>query len=585
MNTSATKEPTRSIRRTAVPATTTVAGYLLSRLAKAGVVSVFGVPGDYNLGLIDAVTGRPGMSWIGTASELGAGYAADSYARLRGLGALITTFGVGELSALNAVAGAYAESVPVVHIVGTPALAARRDGTPLHHNLPGAGYERFVTMAAGVTAAHADLRPDNAGTEIDRVIATALRESRPVYLAIPADVADAPVPAPDGPLRPARFGAAPTAETLRAFTSHATRLLDTARTAAVLVGHLPARYQLCAEATALASAADLPIAVLSMAKGDISESDPRFAGLYAGAASAKATRLVVEDSDVLITVGVTLADTVTGGGTHQLPVAGRIDLSADHTSVGAVSYPGLDLRTALAALKRVVGASHVHSRPDFSGIQAATADAEVVAQAPADGQLTQQQLWASLQEFVQPSDLIIADQGTAFYGAASLTLPSGSRLIGQPPWASIGWALPATLGASLGAPDQRVILIAGDGAMQQTAPELGTLLAQGLAPVIIVLNNHGYTTERAIGRPEAGFHQIPGWNWTALPATVGPASSAVALHAGTSHELARALCAANYHAAAGRPVLIEATLGADDVPPLLRDLTQVLAARRDSIDD
>jgi len=323
----------------------------------------------------------------------------------------------------------------------------------------------------------------------------------------------------------------------------------------------------------------LPVAVLSMAKGDVSESDPRFAGLYAGAASAKATRLAVEDSDVLITVGVTLADTVTGGGTHRLPAAGRIDLSADHASVGAVSYPGLDLRTTVAALTRIVAASHVHSRADFSGIQAARADDEAAAPASADGQLTQQRLWASVQDFVAAGDLIIADQGTAFYGAASLTLPERSRLIGQPLWASIGWALPAAVGASLAAPDRRVILIAGDGAMQQTAPELGTLLAQGLAPVIIVLNNHGYTTERAIGHPDAGYHKIPAWDWTALPETVGPASSAVALHAGTSHELARALCAARYRSVEGRPVLIEASLDADDVPPHLRDLTRVLAAR------
>jgi TPP-dependent 2-oxoacid decarboxylase len=285
MNTSATNEPNRSTPRTALPATTTVAGYLLSRLAEAGVVSVFGVPGDYNLGLLDALADRPSMSWIGMASELGAGYAADSYARLRGLGALVTTFGVGELSALNAVAGAYAESVPVVHIVGTPALAARRDGTPLHHNLPGAGFDQFVPMAAAITAAQADLRPDNAGAEIDRVITTALRESRPVYLAIPADVGGASIPAPAGPLRRDRRVEPPTPETLRAFTSHATRLLDNASTAAVLVGHLAARYQASAEAAALASAADLPVAVLSMAKGDISEAGPRFAGLYAGAAS------------------------------------------------------------------------------------------------------------------------------------------------------------------------------------------------------------------------------------------------------------------------------------------------------------
>jgi indolepyruvate decarboxylase len=182
------------------PRITTVAGYLLTRLAEAGLASVFGVPGDYNLGIVDAVAERAGLAWIGMTTEQGAGYAADSYARLRGLGALVTTFGVGELSALNAVAGAYAESVPVVHIVGTPALAAREAGPTLHHNLPGRDYGHFARMAAEVTAAQADLRPDTAPEEIDRVLSTALRTSRPVYLTIPADVAGIPVLAPTGRL-------------------------------------------------------------------------------------------------------------------------------------------------------------------------------------------------------------------------------------------------------------------------------------------------------------------------------------------------------------------------------------------------
>jgi len=141
---------------------TTVAGYLLTRLAEAGLASVFGVPGDYNLPILDAIAGRPELAWIGMATEQGAGYAADSYARLRGIGALVTTFGVGELSAINAIAGAYAESVPVVHIVGTPALTARDDDVTLHHNLPGGDYGHFARMAAEVTAAQADLRPDTA---------------------------------------------------------------------------------------------------------------------------------------------------------------------------------------------------------------------------------------------------------------------------------------------------------------------------------------------------------------------------------------------------------------------------------------
>jgi TPP-dependent 2-oxoacid decarboxylase len=222
------------------PVPTTVAGYLLARLAEAGVVSIFGVPGDYNLGLLDAITARPGLAWIGTATELGAGYAADSYARLRGLGALVTTFGVGELSALNAIAGACAESVPVVHIVGTPALAARQPGATLRHNLPGAGYGHFARMAAEVTAAQADLRPENAPAEIDRVLGAALRTSRPVYLTIPADVAGAPVTGPvtaPAGRRPERAGDADPV-VLAAFADHARRVLGAAASASLLVGHL-----------------------------------------------------------------------------------------------------------------------------------------------------------------------------------------------------------------------------------------------------------------------------------------------------------------------------------------------------------
>ena len=418
------------------PRITTVAGYLLTRLAEAGLISIFGVPGDYNLPILDAIADRPDLAWIGMATEQGAGYAADSYARLRGVGALVTTFGVGELSATNAIAGAYAESAPVVHIVGTPALAAREADVTLHHNLPGRDYDHFARMAAEITAAQADLRPATAPEEIDRVLSTALRTSRPVYVTIPADVAGIPVLAPAQPL------------------SRAAEDTDPG-------GHLAAGHRVTGQLRDLAAAGNLPVA---------------------------------------------------------------------------------------------------EPEPEVSG-----------------GRLTQRSLWAGMQAFLRPGDLLIADQGTAFYGAAGLTLPDGAQLVGQPLWASIGWTLPAALGASLAVPDRRVVLIAGDGAMQQTAPELGTLLGQGLAPVIIVLSNRGYTIERAIGRPGAGYHEIPSWDWTALPAAIGAATPAVALRASTPDELAWALTAAVDHAGVGRPVLIEVVLGADDIPPLLRDLTRAVA--------
>ena len=448
------------------PRITTVAGYLLTRLAEAGVRSVFGVPGDYNLPVLDAIAARPDLAWIGTATEQGAGYAADSYARQRGLGTLVTTFGVGELSALNAIAGAYAESVPVVHIVGTPALAARQSAATLHHNLRGRDYGRFARMAAEVTAAQADLRPATAPEEIDRVLATALRTSRPVYLTLPADVAAIPVLAAAGPL----------------------------------------------------------------------------------------------------------ADTVTGGTAPELP-ATRVELYPDQARIGDTTYPGLGLHQALTAVAAAV--RPLSSRADLAGLPATEAPRDVAR----DQRLTQQRLWASLQHFLRPGDLLIADQGTAFYGAAELTLPDGADLAGQPLWASIGWTVPAALGASLAAPDRRVILIAGDGAIQQTVAELGILLGQGLAPVVIVLDNGGYTTERLIGHPDAGYHEIPAWDCTALPAALAPAAETVTVRVRDTHELAWAMAAADYHTGEGRPVLIQAVLGPGDAPPLLRDLSRALADR------
>jgi TPP-dependent 2-oxoacid decarboxylase len=545
---------------------TTIAGYLCQRLAEAGVTSVFGVPGDYNLGLLDAIIDQPDLHWVGTATEQGAGYAADGYARIHGLGAALTTFGVGELSAINAMAGAFAESVPVVHIVGTPALSARTvttAGTQLHHNVPGTDFGHFARMAAEITAAQADLRPETAAAEIDRVLHVALRTRRPVYLALPADVAQEAVPAPRGPLRVPQIENDATPMVLQAFADHAGRLLRRAESASVLLGQLASRHGALCEVRELVDAAGIPVAVLSTAKGDFPESDPHFAGLYAGAASADDVRPVVEDVDVLIAVGAQLSDTLIPGGA-QLPSAGRIDLTPGSAAVDGVCYPGVGLADALTALTKAVQDAQFAPRPKATVVKRAAATA---------GHLTQDDMWAAMQDFLEPGDLILADQGSAFYGAARLTMPPDAQLLGQPMWASIGWTLPAALGAALAAPDRRIVLLIGDGALQQTVAELGVMFSLGLAPVIIVLNNSGYTVERIVHRPEAPYHDIPAWNLTSLSTAFG-AMSPLSLRAATVQEFGHALEA--IRAGSGRPVLIEAVLGLDDAPPLLRDLARAL---------
>jgi indolepyruvate decarboxylase len=378
------------------------------------------------------------------------------------------------------------------------------------------------------------------------------------------------VPAPRGRLPEAGDVTEADPAVLAAFAGHVRTVLDTAASASVLVGHLAARYRVASFVRDLAAAGSLPVAVLATAKGDFPESHPSFAGLYAGGASAKRARAAVEDTDVLITVGVALSDTITGGGTHHLPVDRRIDLSPDQARIGEAVYPGVSLREGLAIVTTAIRGCAGHltvSLPVEEKVTTATVSGT---------RLTQHALWASLQRFLEPDDIVLADQGTAFYGAADLTLPGGAQLLGQPMWASIGWALPAAVGATLAAPDRRLILVTGDGALQQTAAELGTLLALGLAPIIIVLNNEGYTTEREIGSPSAGYHDIPAWDWTALPAALSPAMSPLAMRAASARALDRALRSASRHA--GRPILIEAILGREDTPPLLTDLARALAA-------
>src|SRR5215475_9851892 len=177
-----------------------IGNFLLRRLQEAGVRHLFGVPGDYNLALMQQLEERGEPAWIGNCNELNASYATDAYARINGLGALIVTHGVGALSAINGVAGAYSEHVPVICICGSIPLRAVQRGNLMHHTLADREKGDFCRMFAEVTAAQARLTPENAVAEIDRLIVTAWRRKRPVYLELPSDISYLEIDAPERPL-------------------------------------------------------------------------------------------------------------------------------------------------------------------------------------------------------------------------------------------------------------------------------------------------------------------------------------------------------------------------------------------------
>ena len=218
----------------------TVIQHVLSRLHAIGVTDVFGIPGDFSFPVCDAICEDPEMRWIGCCNELNAAYAADGYARIKGIGALCTTYGVGELSAINGIAGAYAEHLPLFHLVGTPNMGAQSRRALMHHTLGTGEYDMFQRMTEPVVCAHAVMHPQNAAWETERLIAEALYHRRPVYMAFPADHANEtlvsaaqPLPAPESD--PAF---------LRAAVDAIAVALERARTACFLPGILLARTQL-----------------------------------------------------------------------------------------------------------------------------------------------------------------------------------------------------------------------------------------------------------------------------------------------------------------------------------------------------
>src|SRR6201987_401605 len=169
--------------------TMTVGDFLLRRLGEAGIGHLFGVPGDFNLELLQQLQDAGTMKWVGNCSELNASYAADGYARLNGMGALLVTNAVGAISAINGVAGSYSEHVPVVCVCGSLPRRSIERGHMMHHTLADQNHNGFLRAFSEVTVAQARLTPQNAAAEIDRVILSALQHKLPAYVEVPSDIA------------------------------------------------------------------------------------------------------------------------------------------------------------------------------------------------------------------------------------------------------------------------------------------------------------------------------------------------------------------------------------------------------------
>ncbi|HHT0455893.1 alpha-keto acid decarboxylase family protein [Raoultella planticola] len=550
--------------------TYTIGDYLLDRLVDCGIDRLFGVPGDYNLQFLDRVIAHEALGWVGCANELNAAYAADGYARIKGAGALLTTYGVGELSALNGVAGSYAEHIPVLHIVGAPGTGAQQRGELLHHTLGDGDFTHFARMSEQITCTQATLTAGNACHEIDRVLSEMLTHHRPGYLMLPADVAKAKATPPARRL--AIEGPPADENQLAGFREHAGQMLRSSRQVSLLADFLTQRYGLQDTLRMWVAKTPIACATMLMGKGLFDEQQPGFVGTYSGIASAPQTREAIENADTIICVGTRFTDTITAGFTQHLPLERTIEIQPFAVRVGDHWFSRIPMDQALKELMILSASLSAEWRlPDCSAPEV---------ESMTGGSLTQSSFWSTVQEQLRPGDIILADQGTAAFGVAALKLPSDATLLVQPLWGSIGFTLPAAYGAQTAAPGRRVVLIVGDGAAQLTIQELGSMLRDKQNPLILLLNNEGYTVERAIHGPEQRYNDIALWDWNRLPGAFAPNVPSRCWRVTRTEELEEAMADS---IGSDKLTLVEVMLPKMDIPDFLRAVTQALEERNSRV--
>jgi indolepyruvate decarboxylase len=488
----------------------TVIEHVLARLNDIGISEVFGVPGDYAFPVEDAIVNFPGVEWVGCCNELNAAYAADGYARIRGIGAVNTTYGVGELSAINAIAGAYAEHLPVFHLVGMPGIPTQAGHALVHHTLGNGEFDLFRKMAEPVVCASAIITPQNVAHETERLIAEALYHRRPVYMAFPADVANQMVVSRAQPLDPPISDP----KNLRSATDAILTALEGAHSACILPGLLAVRAGIREALQSFVDASGLPFATMFMDKSVLDEQQPAYVGMYDGRLMDEPVRVFVESCDWVLVIGAMMTDLNTGAFTARLDPEKTINIRHHRTHVGSKVYPNVEMKDLLAELTR-----RVTKRSGKSPIQPVSLGA--VAGSGTDP-ITVEALYPRWANFVKPNDILFAETGTSSMGLAFALMPEGATFHNQTLWGAIGWATPAAFGAAVAAPDRRLVLVTGDGSHQLTVQEIGQFGRRGLKPIVFVLNNSGYLIERLLCKnPAIAYNDVASWRYSEIPHALG----------------------------------------------------------------
>ncbi|KAM5441315.1 putative pyruvate decarboxylase [Microsporum ferrugineum] len=552
-----------------------VAEYLFKRLHQMGIRSVHGVPGDYNLAALDYLP-KCELHWVGNCNELNAGYAADGYARINGMAALFTTFGVGELSALNAVAGAYSEYVPIVHIVGQPSTSSQRDGMLLHHTLGNGDFNVFANMSAGISCSVAKLNDSrDAAAYIDSTLRECWIHSQPVYITLPLDMVYQKI---EGKRlkTPIDLQLPPNKEEYENYVVDTVlKYLQAAKRPAIIVDACAIRHRVLDEIHDLVSKSGLPTFVAPMGKGAVDETLPNYGGVYAGDGSTAQVREHVEASDLILSIGGIKSDFNTTGFTYRVSRLNTIDFHSNHVVVRYSEYPGIRMKGVLRKVVDRMGKLNITPPPKQENVP------EENPQFPAPT-IAHSWLWPAVAKWLQEDDIVITETGTSSFGIWGTRFPKGVTALSQVLWGSIGYSLGACQGAALATKEKtcrRTILFIGDGSFQLTVQEISTMIRNELTPIIFVICNNGYTIERYIHGWKAPYNDIQEWKFREFPSAFGAQPDKFATYQIRERQELLDLFSNKEFCSAKRLQIVELYIPQEDAPATLK-LTAELSAKR-----
>jgi indolepyruvate decarboxylase len=539
---------------------TTIGQYLIRHLEEHGVRHVFGLPGDYILSFFGLLE-QSSLKTIVSCDEQGAGFAADAYARVAGLSAVCVTYGVGGLKIVNSTAQAYAERSPVIVISGAPGVREQAKDPLLHHKVRGFDTQRRVFEQ--ITVASVVLSdPQTAFDEIDEAIHAALAHKRPVYIELPRDMVHV---AGRQKHRRVDRTRATDRDALKEAVSEATAMINAAKQPLILASVEIHRLGLHDELLQFAEKTGIPIATTLLGKSVVRENIPLFIGVYEGEMGIPATREYVESSDCVISLGVLNTDLDTGLFTTHLNRGRTISANIDGLAVRYHQFVDVPLPDFMQALLKAdirmrspKGLPNPESPSPF--------------QARPGAPMTVQRLFQRINTFLDDHTVVIAEPGDALFGAADLMIHNDAEFLAPAYYTSLGFAVPACVGAQLARPDLRPLVLVGDGAFQMTGMELSMAARYGLNPIVIILDNHGYGTERPM--LDGPFNDVQPWAHQHIPALLGAGQAFIIR---TEDELDRALTSARKYTKGFS--ILSVQLGAHDISPALKRLTESLGRR------